>query len=106
MCQTRVYEKIRFPRVRRAQTNGEDVRDRWHSALDKVADGEEIDPKTIFIRVSYILSRGNEFRNGLTRSQNRILYDYDAEAETRKQWPQLSLLVMEELRSGNITPLC
>ncbi|KEF62507.1 uncharacterized protein A1O9_00480 [Exophiala aquamarina CBS 119918] len=52
---TRVYEKIRFPRVRRAQTNGEDVRDRWHSALDKVADGEEIDPYSIHIRVSHIL---------------------------------------------------
>lgn len=54
MRKTRVYEKIRFPRVRRAQTNGEDVRDRWHSALDKVAEGEEIDPYSVHIRVSHI----------------------------------------------------
>ena len=50
--QTRVYEKIRFPRVRRAQTNGEDLRDRWHSALDRIGEGEEIDPNTLLIRVS------------------------------------------------------
>lgn len=50
--QTRVYEKIRFPRVRRAQTNGEDLRDRWHSALERSIEGEEIDPNTLLIKVS------------------------------------------------------
>ncbi|KAL2404110.1 FAD-dependent monooxygenase roqM [Exophiala dermatitidis] len=84
---TRVYEKIRFPRVRRAQTNGEDLRDRWHTALDKVGDGEEIDPDSILIR-------------------NNVLYDYDAEADTIKRWPELSAQVAEELRTGKITPLC
>ncbi|KAL2441445.1 FAD-dependent monooxygenase roqM [Exophiala dermatitidis] len=84
---TRVYEKIRFPRVRRAQTNGEDLRDRWHTALDKVGDGEEIDPDSILIK-------------------NNVLYDYDAEADTIKRWPELSAQVAEELRTGKITPLC
>ncbi|EXJ89779.1 hypothetical protein A1O3_02846 [Capronia epimyces CBS 606.96] len=84
---TRVYEKIRFPRVRRAQTNGEDVRDRWHSALDKVRDGQEIERDSILIK-------------------NHVLYDYDAEADTKKRWPELSALVSEELRTGQITPLC
>jgi hypothetical protein len=46
-----VYEKIRFPRVRQAQTNGEDLRDRWHSALDKIGEGEEHDPASLLIRV-------------------------------------------------------
>ncbi|KAJ4509089.1 FAD-dependent monooxygenase roqM [Exophiala dermatitidis] len=84
---TRVYEKIRFPRVRRAQTNGEDLRDRWHTALDKVGDGEEIDPDSILIK-------------------NNVLYDYDAEADTIKRWPELSAQVAEELKTGKITPLC
>jgi hypothetical protein len=35
-----------------------------------------------------------------------VLYDYDAEADTRKRWPEISALVLEELRAGNITPLC
>ncbi|GAB7357031.1 hypothetical protein MBLNU459_g7856t1 [Dothideomycetes sp. NU459] len=35
---TRTYEKLRFDRVRSSQTNGEDVRDRWHSALKDVND--------------------------------------------------------------------
>ncbi|OCT47683.1 monooxygenase [Cladophialophora carrionii] len=84
---TRVYEKIRFPRVRRAQTNGEDLRDRWHSALDRIGEGGEIDPASLLIK-------------------NAVLYDYDAEADTRKRWPEMSALVSEELRTGNITPLC
>lgn len=84
---TRVYEKIRFPRVRRSQTNGEDLRNRWHSALDRVGEGEEIDPDSVLIK-------------------NNVLYDYDAEADTIKQWPEMSRIVNEELRTGNITPLC
>lgn len=87
MLQTRVYEKIRFPRVRRAQTNGEDLRDRWHTALDRVGEGEAIDPDSILIK-------------------NNVLYDYDAEADTAKRWPEISKIVAEELRTGNITPLC
>ncbi|KIW69392.1 hypothetical protein PV04_05271 [Phialophora macrospora] len=84
---TRVYEKIRFPRVRRAQTNGEDLRDRWHSALDRIGEGGEIDPDSLLIK-------------------NAVLYDYDAEADTRKRWPEMSALVADELRTGKITPLC
>jgi hypothetical protein len=38
--------------------------------------------------------------------QNRHLYDYDAEAETHKQWPELSRIVAQELKEGKITPLC
>ncbi|KAK4946525.1 hypothetical protein LTR10_014377 [Elasticomyces elasticus] len=84
---TRVYEKIRFPRVRRAQTNGEDLRDRWHTALELVGEGEAIDPDSILIK-------------------NNVLYSYDAEADTVKQWPEMSRIVAEELKTGKITPLC
>ena len=42
----------------------------------------------------------------LTREQNAVLYEYDAEADTRKRWLEMSALVSEELRTGNITPLC
>lgn len=38
--------------------------------------------------------------------QNRHLYDYDAELETHKQWPELSSRVLQELRDGHITSLC
>lgn len=43
---------MRFPRVRRSQTNGEDLRDRWHTALDRVAEGGEIDRASILIKVN------------------------------------------------------
>ena len=48
-CQTRTYEKLRFARTRRSQTNGEDLRDRWHNALKNVNEGIEIDPETIMV---------------------------------------------------------
>lgn len=50
--QTRVYEKIRFPRVRQSQTNGEDLRDRWHSILDNLDEGVDPNPEDVKIRVS------------------------------------------------------
>ena len=53
--QTRAYEKLRFARVRQSQSNGEDLRDRWHNALTDVDDGVEIDPETVKIRVSHPL---------------------------------------------------
>ncbi len=84
---TRVYEKLRFPRVRLSQTNGEDVRDRWHSALKNVDANVVIDPESVKIK-------------------NRWLYDFDAEADTRKRWHEVAPIVEEELRTGNITPLC
>lgn len=84
---TRVYERLRFPRVRLSQTNGEDVRDRWHSALNDVDDGVEIDPEQVKIR-------------------NRWLYDFDAEKDTRERWVKFAPVVQEELRVGKITPLC
>jgi len=84
---TRVYEKLRFPRVRLSQTNGEDVRDRWHSALKDVDDNVAIDPESVKIK-------------------NRWLYDFDAEADTRKRWHEFAPMVQEELRTGKITPLC
>lgn len=49
--QTRVYEKLRFDRVRKCQKNGEDVRDRWHSALRILEAGEKLDPDQVKIRV-------------------------------------------------------
>ena len=84
---TRVYEKLRFNRVRQSQTNGEDLRDRWHSILDKVDADAEIDPEDVKIK-------------------NRWLYDFDAEADTRKRWEEVSALVSKEIASGSITPLC
>lgn len=73
--------------MRLSQTNGEDVRDRWHNALKEVDDGVEIDPDSVKIR-------------------NRWLYAYDAEADTMERWEEMSKKVAEELRTGEITPLC
>ncbi|CAK7227150.1 hypothetical protein SCUCBS95973_006445 [Sporothrix curviconia] len=84
---TRTYEKLRFGRVRQSQTNGEDLRNRWHNALKDIDDGIEIDPESIKIR-------------------NRWLYAFDAEADTRERWAEVSAQVAEELSSGKITPLC
>ncbi|EPQ57455.1 monooxygenase [Gloeophyllum trabeum ATCC 11539] len=83
---TRVYEKLRFDRVRQSQLNGEDVRDRWHNILKKVNADQEIDPDDVKIK-------------------NRWLYPYDAEADTYARWDEMSKIVREELASGNIRPL-
>ena len=50
---TRVYEKLRFARVRMSQANGEDLRDRWHSALRQANEGEEINPDDVKIKVRH-----------------------------------------------------
>lgn len=84
--QTRSYEKLRFARTRQSQTNGEDLRDRWHSALKNVNEGIEIDPESVKMR-------------------NRPLYAFDAEADTLQRWQAISSQVAEELRNGHITPL-
>ncbi|KAI5921190.1 salicylate hydroxylase [Camillea tinctor] len=84
---TRCYEKLRFKRTRASQTNGEDLRDRWHNALKNVDDGVEIDPESVKMR-------------------NRWLYAFDAEADTLERWGEMSLLVAGELKSGVVTPLC
>lgn len=55
--QTRVYEKLRFARVRQSQLNGEDVRDRWHNALRNLDDNIEINPEDVKMRVSTLLLR-------------------------------------------------
>lgn len=83
---TRVYEKLRFSRVRQAQLNGEDVRDRWHGTLRQLDDGEKPDPDQVKIK-------------------NRWLYPFDAEADTRERWESISAMVRKELESGVITPL-
>ena len=49
-----MYEKLRFPRVRQAQLNGEDVRDRWRSVLKDLDDNVEIDPEDVKIKASAI----------------------------------------------------
>ncbi|KAI0119687.1 putative monooxygenase [Daldinia grandis] len=84
---TRCYEKLRFGRTRASQTNGEDLRDRWHNALKNVDEGVEIDPETVKMR-------------------NRWLYAFDAEADTMERWDEVSALVSNELETGKITPLC
>jgi len=83
---TRVYEKLRFARVRQAQLNGEDVRDRWHSVLKDVDDDVQIDPEDVKIK-------------------NRWLYPFDAEADTLQRWPEMSAQVSKELQGGRIKPL-
>ncbi|KAI1475190.1 putative monooxygenase [Daldinia eschscholtzii] len=84
---TRSYEKLRFGRTRASQTNGEDLRDRWHNALKDVDDGVDIDPESVKMR-------------------NRWLYAFDAEADTFERWDEVSSLVANELKTGKITPLC
>lgn len=49
---TRVYEKLRFDRVRQSQLSGEDLRNRWHNALKHLDSGEELDPDDIKIKVT------------------------------------------------------
>jgi len=83
---TRVYEKLRFPRVRVSQTNGEDLRDRWHGALKGLDEGVDIDPETLYMR-------------------NRHLYEFDAEEDTRDKWDDVSRSVRDELKTGNVKPL-
>ncbi|KAL1850575.1 hypothetical protein Plec18170_006860 [Paecilomyces lecythidis] len=83
---TRVYEKLRFDRVRQSQLSGEDLRNRWHNALKLLRDGEELDSDDIKIK-------------------NRWLYPFDAEADTRDRWEEVSAKVKKELETGHITPL-
>ncbi|KAF8251275.1 FAD/NAD(P)-binding domain-containing protein [Wilcoxina mikolae CBS 423.85] len=83
---TRVYEKLRFGRVRQAQLNGEDVRDRWHNTLKQLDENTKIDPDHVKIK-------------------NRWLYPFDAEADTREKWPTISEIVRKELETGKLTPL-
>ncbi|KAI0602690.1 salicylate hydroxylase [Biscogniauxia sp. FL1348] len=84
---TRCYEKLRFKRTRASQTNGEDLRDRWHNALKNVDDGVEIDPESVMMR-------------------NRWLYAFDAEADTLERWEEMSSAVAGELKTGIVSPLC
>ncbi|KAH7321618.1 salicylate hydroxylase [Rhexocercosporidium sp. MPI-PUGE-AT-0058] len=83
---TRVYEKLRFARVRGSQRNGEDVRDRWYNALKNLDDYMEINPDDVKIK-------------------NRWLYPFDAEADTLQRWAEVAALVTKELEAGEITPL-
>ncbi|KAL4955793.1 hypothetical protein BDW69DRAFT_182162 [Aspergillus filifer] len=83
---TRVYEKLRFDRVRKCQGNGEDIRDRWHGALRQLEAGEKLNPEDVMMR-------------------NRWLYPFDAEADTLQRWKELAAIVEKELEGGQITPL-
>lgn len=84
---TRAYEKLRFPRTRASQTNGEDLRDRWHSALKGVEEDKLIDPESVKIR-------------------NRWLYAFDAEEDVGRRWSNIRREVEGEFASGGIKPLC
>ncbi|KAL4962748.1 uncharacterized protein BDV14DRAFT_210389 [Aspergillus stella-maris] len=83
---TRVYEKLRFDRVRKCQRNGEDIRDRWHGALRQLEAGNRLNPEDVMMR-------------------NRWLYPFDAEADTLQRWKEVATVVEKELEEGNITPL-
>lgn len=54
--------------------------------MKNVNEGVEIDPESVKMR-------------------NRPLYAFDAEADALQRWHEVSSLVAEELRTGNITPL-
>ncbi|KAL4802208.1 hypothetical protein BDV18DRAFT_167069 [Aspergillus unguis] len=83
---TRVYERLRFDRVRRCQRNGEDIRDRWHNALKQLQDGETLNPEDVMMR-------------------NRWLYPFDAEADTLERWAETAAVVEQELEQSRISPL-
>jgi salicylate hydroxylase len=53
---TRCYEKLRFRRTRQSQTNGEDLRNRWHTCLKNVDEDREINPEDVKIKVSRVSS--------------------------------------------------
>lgn len=84
---TRVYEKLRFPRTRQSQTNGEDLRDRWHGVLKGVDEDKPIDPESVKIK-------------------NRWLYSFDAEEDATKRWEEVKKTVEDELETGAVKPLC
>jgi len=75
---SRSYERLRQPRVREAQKCGEDLRDRWHSALKSLDHGQDIDPDSILMK-------------------NAWLYPFDAEKDTRDRWDAISEQVRREL---------
>ncbi|KAL2815102.1 hypothetical protein BJX63DRAFT_430924 [Aspergillus granulosus] len=83
---TRVYEKLRFDRVRKCQRNGDDMRDRWHSALKRLDAGESLNPEDVMM-------------------MNRWLYPDDAEADTFQRWKETATVVERELEQGKIIPL-
>lgn len=102
--QARTYEKLRFDRVRSSQTNGEDVRDRWHNALKNVNEGMEIDPETVKVCIYHHVEEGS--RSHISdQIRNRWLYAFDAEADTVKRWNDVSAKVSEELRTDSVSPL-
>ncbi|KAF2709994.1 FAD/NAD(P)-binding domain-containing protein [Pleomassaria siparia CBS 279.74] len=84
---TRCYEKLRFQRTRQSQTNGEDLRDRWHGILKDVDEEKPINPDDVKIK-------------------NRWLYSFDAEEDARTRWNDVREVVEKELETGTIKPLC
>jgi salicylate hydroxylase len=108
---TRCYEKLRFGRTRASQTNGEDLRDRWHNCLKEVNEDREIDPEDVKIKVCLCCpwmaigcTIGTNANSSLV--QNRWLYSFDAEEDARARWKDTKQLVEEELRIGTISALC
>ena len=98
-----MYEKLRFPRVRQSQLNGEDVRDRWHNALKNLDDDVDINPDDVKIKVSHLRPLPD---NQVDQNfQNRWLYPFDAETDTLQRWQEVSAQVAKELHDGNILPL-
>ncbi|KAF2792924.1 FAD/NAD(P)-binding domain-containing protein [Melanomma pulvis-pyrius CBS 109.77] len=84
---TRCYEKLRFGRTRESQTNGEDLRERWHNVLKGVDEEREVDPEEVKIK-------------------NRWLYSFDAEEDARTRWKSVREGVEKEFLAGKIEPLC
>ncbi|ORY07028.1 hypothetical protein BCR34DRAFT_489751 [Clohesyomyces aquaticus] len=84
---TRAYEKLRFRRTRESQSNGEDLRDRWHGVLKEVDEEREIDPEDVKVK-------------------NGWLYAFDAEEDARTRWKTIREVVEGEFLAGKISPLC
>jgi salicylate hydroxylase len=101
---TRAYEKLRFPRVRISQTQGKDLRDRWHNVLKNVDENVEIDPEMVKIKVRMPNACCQSPMTDKT-CQNRPLYAFDSEQDAREKWEEVSFRVREELSRDKIEPL-
>jgi len=77
------YERLRYSRVLKTQKTGEDLRIRWHSALQKSMNGEYIDPRSVKMKNSWI-------------------YRLDCEKDARERWPIMSAQIQKEMDAGAV----
>lgn len=80
------YQKLRFARTRASQRCGEDLRDRWHSVMERLDRGEQVEPEDVMVK-------------------NRWLYTYDAEGDVEQRWAHVSGMVKQEWKRDAVDPL-